>query len=52
VGECTADGRFSILACRCIGACGLAPVLTVNDEVHGRLTEEMIPGIIDSYRDR
>ena len=36
-GECTADGRFSLEACRRIGACGLAPVLTINDEVYGRL---------------
>lgn len=37
VGECTEDGKFSLDACRCIGACGLAPVVTVNDEVFGRL---------------
>lgn len=37
-GECTPDGKFSLEACRCIGACGLAPVLTVNDDVYGRLT--------------
>lgn len=44
--ECSADGRFSLTACRCIGACGLAPVLTVNDEVYGpsgRRTD--VPGI-------
>ena len=39
VGECTADGKFSLDACRCIGACGLAPVVTVNDEVFGRLSK-------------
>ena len=37
-GECTEDGKFSIEACRCIGACGLAPVLTINDDVYGRLS--------------
>ena len=37
VGECTDDGMFSIDATRCIGACGLAPVITVNDDVYGRL---------------
>ena len=37
-GECTPDGKFSLEACRCIGACGLAPVLTVNEYVYGRLT--------------
>lgn len=35
-GECTADGKFSLDACRCIAACGLAPVITINDEVYGR----------------
>ena len=39
VGVCTEDGRYSIDATRCIGACGLAPVLTVNDDVYGKLTE-------------
>ena len=49
--ECTADGRFSLTAWRCIGACGLAPVMTVNDDVYGRLTEEDIDGILDKYMD-
>ena len=48
-GECTEDGKFSIEACRCIGACGLAPVFTINDDVYGRLTPDMISGIIDKY---
>lgn len=47
--ECTEDGRFSLTACRCIGACGLAPVLTVNDDVYGRLTTDDIPGILAKY---
>ena len=47
--ECSADGRFSLTACRCIGACGLAPVLTVNDEVYGRLTADDVPGILEKY---
>ena len=51
VGECTPDGKFSIEATRCIGACGLAPVLTVNDEVYGRLTVDDIDGIIKKYQD-
>lgn len=37
-GEVTPDGKFSLEAVRCIGACGLAPVLMVNDDVYGRLT--------------
>ncbi len=51
VGDCTEDGRFSLEACRCIGACGLAPVLTVNDDVYGRLVPEDIPGILAKYRE-
>ncbi len=47
--ECTADGRFSLTACRCIGACGLAPVLTVNEDVYGRLTVDDVPGILEKY---
>ncbi len=47
--ECTADGRFSLTACRCIGACGLAPVMTVNDDVYGRLEIEDIDGILAKY---
>ena len=48
-GECTPDGKFSLEACRCIGACGLAPVLTVNDDVHGRLTVNDIDQILSQY---
>ncbi len=48
--ECTADGRFSLTACRCIGACGLAPVLTVNEDVHGRLTVDDVPAILAKYQ--
>jgi len=48
--ECTADGMFSVEACRCIGACGLAPVLTVNDDVYGKLTSDQVAGIIEKYR--
>lgn len=49
-GECSDDGMFSVEACRCIGACGLAPVLTVNDEVYGKLTADDVPGILAKYR--
>lgn len=48
-GECTPDGLYSLEACRCIGACGLAPVLTVNDDVYGRLTVDDIDGILAKY---
>lgn len=47
--ECTADRKFSLTACRCIGACGLAPVLTVNEEVYGRLSDKDVPDIIAKY---
>lgn len=48
-GECTADGKFSLEACRCIGACGLAPVITINDDVYGRLVPDDIDGILAKY---
>ena len=51
-GECTADGMFSIEACRCLGACGLAPVLTVDGEVYGKCTPESAVEIIRSYMDK
>lgn len=47
--ECTEDGVFSLTACRCIGACGLAPVMTVNEDVYGRLEAEDVPGILAKY---
>lgn len=48
--ECTPDGKFSLTACRCIGACGLAPVLTINDEVYGRLENpDDVVKILDEY---
>ncbi len=49
-GECTPDGKFSLESCRCIGACGLAPVLTVNEDVYGKLTLEDLDGIIAKYK--
>lgn len=49
VGECTEDGAFSLEACRCIGACGLAPVVTINDDVYGKLAADDVDRIIDKY---
>ncbi len=49
VGECTDDGKFSLDATRCIGACGLAPVMTIGDDVHGRLTVDGVDEIIKEY---
>ncbi len=51
-GGVTEDGKFSLEATRCIGCCGLAPVLTVNEDVYGKLTADMIPDIIKKYQDR
>ena len=50
-GECTGNGMYSLEACRCIGACGLAPVLTVNEDVYGRLTVDDVAGILEKYKD-
>ena len=50
-GECTPDGKFSLEACRCIGACGLAPVMMINDDVYGRLTVDELAGILAKYND-
>ncbi len=49
VGECTPDGLFSLESCRCVGACGLAPVMMINDEVFGRMTPEQVPVILEDY---
>lgn len=48
-GECTPDGKFSLDFCRCVGACGLAPVMMINDEVYGRLTVDDVPTILAKY---
>lgn len=48
-GECTPDGMFSIDSCRCVGACGLAPVMMIDDEVYGKLTPDQVDKILDKY---
>ena len=50
VDGCTADGKFSLEATRCIGACGLAPVITINNDVYGKLTKADVDGILAKYR--
>lgn len=52
VGETTEDGKFSLEATRCIGACGLAPVFTVNEEVYGKATPELMEKAIAEYKNR
>jgi NADH-quinone oxidoreductase subunit E len=49
-GEVTGDGLFSIDPVRCVGCCGLAPVLTVGTDTYGKLTKDMLPGIIAKYQ--
>lgn len=49
VGETTADGKFSITCLRCVGACGLAPVVMVGDKTYGRVTTDMVKGILKEY---
>ena len=50
VGQTTSDGKFSIDATRCLGSCGLAPVMMINDKIYGRLTEDRVEEIINQYR--
>ena len=47
--ECTQDGKLSITECRCIGACGLAPVMTVNDDVYVRVSVSEVEDILSKY---
>ncbi len=49
-GETTPDGLFTIQEARCLGACGLAPVVMVNDKIHGDLSHKDIPALVESYR--
>ncbi|HBK84601.1 MAG TPA: NAD(P)H-dependent oxidoreductase subunit E [Firmicutes bacterium] len=50
VNDTTDDGRFTLEVSRCIGACGLAPVMTVNEDVYGRLTPDKVPEILAKYQ--
>jgi NADP-reducing hydrogenase subunit HndA len=52
VGETTPDGRFSISCLRCVGACGLAPVVMVADKTYGRVSPEMVKDIIKEYEEQ
>ncbi|MFO7152823.1 MAG: NADH-quinone oxidoreductase subunit NuoE [Bacillota bacterium] len=49
VGDTTDDVKFSLDACRCVGACGLAPVVIINDDVYGRMTPDKVPEILKNY---
>ena len=49
VGETTEDERFTLQMLRCVGACGLAPCVMVDDETHGRLTKDKVPDMLSKY---
>ena len=51
VGEVTPDGKFSLDCLRCVGACGLAPVMLIGDKVYGRIDPKDVKGILESYKD-
>jgi NADH-quinone oxidoreductase subunit E/NADP-reducing hydrogenase subunit HndA len=51
VGQSTADGKFSLNCLRCVGACGLAPVVMVGEKVYGRVSPQMVKQIISEYKD-
>jgi len=51
-GECTMDRMFSLDATRCVGCCGMAPVMTVNDDVYGKVKASEVEDIIAKYRER
>ena len=49
-GECTPDRTFSLVSCRCVGACGLAPVMMVGEDVYGRMTPDQVEDVLNKYR--
>ena len=51
-GKTTADGKFSIDTTRCVGACGIAPVFTVNNEVYGHATVKKLDEVLDELEKR
>lgn len=50
-GDTTNDGEFSLEVVRCLGACGLSPVITVNHDTHARMKSDLVPGILNKYKD-
>ncbi len=51
VGEMTPDGKWIVTSCRCLGCCGLAPAITINGEVYGKMKVEDVDRILDSFAD-
>ena len=52
VGETTADGKFSLEPTRCLGACGLAPVFTINNKVYGNVTVDLVQKVLKEYKEK
>ncbi len=52
VGEITSDGLFSMQPARCLGACGLAPVMMIDEKIHGELTPQKAIEVIEEYRNK
>ncbi|GAA0725525.1 NADH-quinone oxidoreductase subunit NuoE [Clostridium malenominatum] len=50
-GETSGDGLFTLDALRCVGACGLAPVVTVNDKVYGHVTKDQVAKLLENYKE-
>ena len=50
VGSISKDGKYSVDATRCVGACGLAPVMMVNDDVYGRMTPDQVDDVLAKYK--
>jgi len=50
-GECTEDMKFSLDGARCVGACGLAPVISINEDVYGKVNVDMVAEILSNYED-
>ena len=50
VGEVTPDGKFSLTCLRCVGACGLAPVIEVGEKVYGRMTPDRVKDVLAEYK--
>ena len=51
-GETSSDGAFTLEAARCLGTCGIAPVVMIGDEIHGQIVPDQIPLLLDKYRQR
>ena len=51
IGEMTKDGKWLVTSCRCLGCCGMAPAMTINGEVYGKMKVEDVDKILDSFAD-